>query len=291
MQETFSKAVEAFITNNIDGIKKFAGWFAKSITINLMNDNKEQLHKLCKDATYMRSDIEFTEPIKMTKDYYLGYCSAYENVARKLLEEEDGQENIELVINQLPNLRMQKIINFLGKQGYAQQNKLANYLEISPSHLWNILNNNSVKELDIFSVRKIGKHAIYGLNKKGKQYLKGKIANDKKQYSKDQIIELLSLIIKNYDTSEVKDLTEKAKILDEELVKVFYEMFYEFSISNKWGSKVQTTYSIDYKSMIQEEIIKRNDKISINYQFEQLNSGQVDNKSTKDDNDKLEFAA
>jgi len=270
MQESFKNVIEAFVTHNLDEIRKFAGWFAKSITLNIMNDNKDELQKLCKEAAYMRSDIEFIEPIKMTKDYYLGYCSAYENVGRKLSEEIDNQENIELVVHSLPKFRLQKIINFLGKQGYVQQNELAKYLEITPSHLWNILNNPSIKELNLFSVRKIGKYAIYGLNKTGKQYFHDRIDQDKKQYSKKQIFELLSLVVKNYDTPDLKDLTEKAKILDEELVKGFYEVL----LSNEW-SKKQLVYSNAYKSIVQKEIIKMKNTVSINYLSARQDGGQA----------------
>jgi hypothetical protein len=282
MQETFKNAVEAFITNNLDGIRKFAGWFAKAITLNLMKGNKEELQRLYKDAAFMRSDIEFTETIKMTKDYYLGYCSAYENVARKLLEEENNQENIEIVAGQLPKLRLQKIINFLGNQRYAQQNEVASHLDITPSHLCNILNNPSVKELEIFSIRKIGKHAIYGLNKKGKQYYQDKIDRDKKQYSKKQIFDLLSLVMKNYDSLEAKVITESAKIIDEELVKELYKFLYEFTLRKDLISSPQTDYSRVYKNIIQKENIEMKNKVSTNYQYKEYVIGQAEHGKIED---------
>lgn len=238
MQEFFKSAVEAFVTNNLENIKKFAGWFAKATTMNIIKDNKEELSVLCKDYAYMSSDIEFEQPLKTNKDFYMGYISAYNNIARKVLDNSNELERIDLVVQELPKLRLKGIINYLGEKGFAQQGELAEYLGITASHLWNILNNSSIKQLDILNVHKIGKHVIYGLNKSGKLYYYDKISENKKQYSKKDIMNILH-IVTNSDKLDISNFIKESMVLDEALIKeVYMEIF-----SNRVNTLLNTPLS------------------------------------------------
>ncbi|NLK76050.1 MAG: hypothetical protein GX288_12315 [Clostridiales bacterium] len=234
MQEIFNEAISSFIANNMEGIRRFSGWFAKLITVNIMNEDNTALKELCKYSVDMRSDIEFTEPIKYNKDFYLGYCVAYENIARRLLDEDINLEKIDLIVNGNPSLRLDKIIYFLGHKGYAKQNEIATYLEISPSHLWNILNNSNVKEIDIFTVQKIGKYTIYGLNQRGKQYFTEKTSKEIKQFSKRDIIEIISYMVNKHLNIDVDHTNIKEpSLLDKNLIDELDNKFYELLITNE----------------------------------------------------------
>ncbi len=221
MNQMFKKAIQAFTKGDLNNIKNFAGWFAKKITQNIMDENRDDLTELVRESSYLRSDIEFSEPIKMTKEFYLGYCYAYENIARRLLEESDTMEEVDMAL--IANPRIKDIIYYLGNKGSAYQNEIAEFLGISASNLCNVLNTSHVKALNIFNVRKIGKHVVYRLNNRGKQYYLDNCNEMRKIYSKNQILELLSLLAAKNSLREIK---EKVKIFDEELVKEMYRIMY-----------------------------------------------------------------
>lgn len=252
MQENFLKAVSDFLNSNLEGIRRYAGWFAKSITLGIIKEDKQELEDLCASAQELRADINYADPINKNKEYFLGYCAAYENIAGKFIDYASDQDSIKLVIETLPNLRMSKIINYLGNKGLAQQNEIAAHLNIKPSHLSNILNNPSVKQINILNVRKVGKHAIYSLNKKGKDYYKSQLSDEKIQYTKKQVLELISSIMNNYEYNNIEEIIDKASIVDEDFIKSIYNEVYKLNIK-KEIIKTDMYFNMNYR-LLEEKI-------------------------------------
>lgn len=203
MKARFSETVNHFLEENISLLGKFSKWFAKHITLSIMNKDYNQLEILCKDANDMRDEVEFESRIEKTKEFFYGYNFAYENVARKLLQEFKKNEEIDRII--INNSRLKEIIWYLGENEYAKQSEIAKYLKISASSLWNYLNKQEIKSLNLFTVDRIGKSAIYSLSLRSEEYYRlNSKQDDKKEGLYEEFYNGLEETLERYQ--ELKDI-------------------------------------------------------------------------------------
>ena len=213
------KLKESFISDDILSIGKASKYFARMVTKGLMDKNYDYIQKICLEISKLRDCIELDLDLKRDKNYYFGYIYAYENIARRLIEEFIKENDINIIVSQYPKVR--KAIMFLGKNQFATQGQIANALKISASYLWNILNKDIIVEANIFVVKKIGRSKIYSLTERGRQYYHNSCDEEFKMYSKKDFKKIINFINSN------KVLIDKrnGKIIDDELL--IYKMYME----------------------------------------------------------------
>jgi len=118
----------------------------------------------------MRSDIEFVEPVKYTKEYYLGYVTAYENIARRLIESEEIIEKIKQLLKE--NKLLKEIMILLLQNGCLETNRIANYIGITAEKIDSILYEPDISKVGVFSYHNIGDKKVYSLSLLGKNFIK-----------------------------------------------------------------------------------------------------------------------
>lgn len=188
MHARFKEAVESYANGNLEEIKDFSKWFAKTVTLNIMERDFTKLQELCKDAVLFRDEVEFAGRINKDKEYYFGYLFAYENIARKLSEDFQGDKKIAILLSTYEYLR--KIVIYLGQNTFAQHGEIASYLGISPSHLSNIFKKHRIEEAKIITSEKVGRNVIYSLTPRGKQYYDTHLEDESKLLCKKEVVSL-----------------------------------------------------------------------------------------------------
>ena len=129
---------------------------------------QKNIEMLMDNSCFMRSDIEFAEPIKRTKEYYLGWCSAHENMGRRMLEHFNDRDNIEQAINK--DNKLLKVIKYLKTKRAAREKEILEYMNMTAEEWYDFIEQDSVKKIDILSADKIGKNVVWSLNTHGRHY-------------------------------------------------------------------------------------------------------------------------
>lgn len=187
MQARFKEAVESYANGNLSEIKDFSKWFAKMVTVNIMERDFTKLQELCKYAVLFRDEVEFTDNINKGKEYFFGYFFAYENMARKLSEDFQSDQKIAILLSTYEYLK--KIVIYLGRNTFAQHGELASCLGISASHLSNIFKKPQIEEANIFTSQKVGRNVIYSLTPRGKQYYDTHLDDEGKLLCKKDVVQ------------------------------------------------------------------------------------------------------
>lgn len=164
-KEGFETLEKAFKDNNMEDMKRSVGWLAKLITITLMNEDYDDLKDICKYSTLSKSEVEFIKPTELTEDYLKGYWYAYENIARRFIDEHNLQENYDVSIKE--NNQLENIINYLYCVDGCSSEQLSEHLQIKKENLERFINDK--KDLQIFSITEFPKHTLYKLNKRGRE--------------------------------------------------------------------------------------------------------------------------
>lgn len=224
MENLFKEATSFFSKNDICKIKELTFNFAKKVTRLILKNDMKALETMTTISADIREEIEFDESIKRDKSFYYGFWLAYEKIGKSYLEDSKTISDLEMVVSNEEKLR--DIMKYLGKKNYAKQGEIAEHLKISQNALWNFLNKPSVKELNIFSVTKIGKYVMYSLNKKGMDFYNKNISNDLKLYSKNEIMELFDIALQCAKSNSLEGIKKKSKLLDEEMTEGIYRKIY-----------------------------------------------------------------
>jgi len=241
MKELFEQASQFFQNNELTKIREFSLWFAKSVTKNILRDDKKQLEELCDESCSMRDDIEFEQEVERNKEFYFGYCYAYENIARKIFREKAIDSRVEEAV--FSEDRLRQIIRFLGKNNYARQNQIAEHLGITSNNLCNFFNRPSIKILGIFSTSKIGRNVVYSLNRAGKEYYERNMDESEKLYSKKQLIELYKVAIEDSSFATAENIREQSSFLDESIAEELHDMRFSLRFNMVLGLKNKQKYS------------------------------------------------
>lgn len=219
------KLKESFESNDISQIAKASKYFARIITQNLMEGNHGDTEGLCLESSRLRDILELNLDLERDKNYYFGYIYAYENIARKLSEEEIKSSNIDFIVSEYPKVR--EVIMYLGKNQFATQGEIAKSLNISPSYLWNILNKDAVLEANIFIAKKVGRSSIYSLSERGNYYYSKACDEKTKMYNKEDIKKIISFISSNRPLIGMDEMLENIPLIDEELLELIYKSYIE----------------------------------------------------------------
>ncbi|HHT98042.1 MAG TPA: hypothetical protein GXZ90_09150 [Clostridiales bacterium] len=170
MKRWFEDALQAFINSDMGSIKDYTLKFAQEITRALLNEEKYETEQLIDSSIEVRSKLQSKERIKKTKEFYYGYWYAYENIANRMIDYKDINDDIHTIIELNENLRI--LINFLGIEKAAKQKDIAECLGHNPNELANFMETDYVKRADVLTKNKVGRSVIYSLNAKGRKYFK-----------------------------------------------------------------------------------------------------------------------
>ena len=167
IDKRYNGIVDVFNVEDLEGIENFSGWFAKSITISIMEDDYIALKELCNAFVKLYSDLDYCNNIEFNKNFYLGYCYAYYNIASKLLNEHDNNTSVKSIIYNVPYIK--SIIKILKKHGYLKGDEIASHLNLSLNKLETIVNDPDVRLANIINMQTIDDKTIYSLTQRGKQ--------------------------------------------------------------------------------------------------------------------------
>ena len=170
MKKWLEGAIQAFIQSDMNNIKNYTLKFAQKITKAILDDNKDDIEQLIDNSAEIRDNIELNGEVDRNKEFYYGYWYAYENIANRIVDNNDTNVNIHKIIKS--NEKLRRLVKFLGKEKAAKQKEIANHLSLKSNELASFMETDHVKESNIISKDKIGRNAIYSLNAKGRKYSK-----------------------------------------------------------------------------------------------------------------------
>lgn len=244
MKEWINKIANSFIISDISTIKDYTLKFARKITKAILDNNNEELEELIDVSCEIRDNIEIEKKIDRNKEFYYGYWYAYENVANRIVEYKEVNENIDHLID--GNEKLRALVKFLGENKAAWQKDIAEHLDMKSNELANFMKTDYVKKVDILSRDEIGRNVIYSLNAKGRKYFKDQISETKNNYSKKDILKMLDYLGEN-SNKNIDLIVKEGPGLDEVIIKRIYSL-----IMNKEIAKYQNdAYINEYINKLQ----------------------------------------
>ena len=69
--------------------------FAQKITKAILDDNKDDIEQLIDNSAEIRDNIELNGEVDRNKEFYYGYWYAYENIANRIVDNNDTNVNIQ----------------------------------------------------------------------------------------------------------------------------------------------------------------------------------------------------
>jgi hypothetical protein len=226
MKEIIDKIREAYDSENIENISLYSKYFAKIITLDIMEKNYDDLKELYVESAKLRQSLDRGDRgLKRDKNYYMGYIYAYENIARRLGKEANDNIKIEQVIAE--DSKAIKIIKFLDKKSFASHQEIATYLDISISNLSNFFKKKSIIESNVFGSNKIGTTKFYYLTSRGKEFYLSACNKENKMYSEEDIIELIDLIRCKDKLLDEESLQRNITIFSDRLLKEINNFYLE----------------------------------------------------------------
>lgn len=257
MKELMESIIKSFEKNEILKIKEHSLKFAQDITRTILKDNNDKLKQLIDQSCEIRDEIEFEEEIERTREFYFGYWYAYENISRRIFNYNTLNENIDLVL--ATNDRLRKMVKFLGEKKAARQKDISEYLGIDTNVLANFMNTETFRKLDIISKSRIGRNMIYSLNAKGRRYYRENVSEDRKNYSKSDVLKILKYVYQNSNKG-INELLKSNPILDDEMINEIHNINLTNIISDN-TKKNETVYLVEYikrrKELNKEERISK----------------------------------
>lgn len=215
----FQEFLKGFLNSDLGAIRECARNFAKIITTKIMKEEYSELKVLCKESVRMRDEIEFDKAVERTAEFYYGFWYAYENIARRLTQKDESDNQLDIVVAK--NVKLRQMIKFLIDNPFAQHQEIAESLGISPSQLSTLIKkNNYFHELGIFNVQKIGRSLVYSLTNKGMSYYLKQVDGDRKLYSREQVMHIVNLIERNDNSYE--GMNKGLGSLDDQLIEFIY---------------------------------------------------------------------
>lgn len=229
MENITNKIKESFSLDGLDGLKeisKYSKQFARIITTNIIDKNFDLLKQLSIELAELRVHLEIENKLERDKNYYLGYIYAYENMARKLIKEENMVLNIEKVLSENP--RVITIIKYLNNKKFSSHKELADELKISESSLSNFFKNDTIIKSDIIGFNKIGKSKYYYLTNKGEVFYSKACEENSKTYTEKDIIKLIDAISSKEQLLDSDKIQKYMTIFSEELLNKVYSFYLEY---------------------------------------------------------------
>lgn len=237
MKEWIKDVIQVFIKSDISTIKDYTLKFAKQLTRAILDNDNEELEQLIDASCEIRDNIEMDGEIDRNKEFYYGYWYAYENIANRIVDHNEANENIHQIIDS--NEKLRTLVKFLGREKAARQKDIAEYLDMKSNELANFMQTDYMKKVDILSKDKVGRNVIYSLNAKGRKYFKNQTSETLNAYSKVDILKILDYLKEN-KSKRVELLVKESPGLDEVVIKEIYNLIIgeEVSVSSKQKKKM-----------------------------------------------------
>lgn len=169
LKEKFKSAEKSYKQNNIGFFRNFCLWFAKKITLSIINKKYDETDNLCHLSALLREEVEYEKSVNRSLEFYFGYMFAYENIARRLSEEKKLREAFKKNIKDDENFL--NVLKYIDKNNFVNMKDIAKDLNIDYDKLFKYLNQLEIKDLNIISINGIGRTCFCSLTTRGRDYM------------------------------------------------------------------------------------------------------------------------